>query len=160
LRFPWWEQRDCRKNGYFRAKLVQEILIKASHVPYTIVHSTQFLEFLKAIADAGTLGTVTRLSPAYVQPIAADDVADVMADVALAKPLNGMIEIAGPERVRMNEIVARYLKETNDPRTVEEVVHARYFGAELNDHSLVPGEGARIGKIRFKDWLRQSQLVA
>jgi uncharacterized protein YbjT (DUF2867 family) len=147
------------ENGYFRAKLVQEILIKASPIPYTIVHSTQFLEFLKAIADSGTVGTVTRLSPAYVQPIAADDVADAMADVALAKPLNGMMEIAGPERVRLNEIVARYLKETNDPRTVEADIHAPYFGAELNDQSLVPGEGARIGKIGFKDWLRQSQQL-
>jgi uncharacterized protein YbjT (DUF2867 family) len=145
------------ESGYMRAKLAQERLIKESPIPYTIVHSTQFMEFLKGIADGGTVGTVARLSPAAFQPIASDDVADVMADVALAKPLNGTIEIAGPERAPMNEIVARYLKATNDPRTVEADVHARYFGAELNDQSLVPGDGARIGKIGFEDWFRQSQ---
>jgi uncharacterized protein YbjT (DUF2867 family) len=145
------------ENGYFRAKLAQEKLIKASPIPYTIVHSTQFFEFLKGIADEATVGTVARLSPASFQPIASDDVADVMADVALGKPLNGTIEIAGPERGRMHEIVARYLKAANDPRTVEADVHARYFGSELDDRSLVPGEGARIGKIGFEDWFRQSQ---
>ncbi|MEX2696945.1 SDR family oxidoreductase [Rhizobium mongolense] len=145
------------ENGYFRAKLAQEKLIKASPIPYTIVHSTQFFEFLKGIADEATVGTVARLSPASFQPIASDDVADVMAEVALGKPLNGTIEIAGPERGRMHEIVARYLKAANDPRTVEADVHARYFGSELDDRSLVPGEGARIGKIGFEDWFRQSQ---
>jgi uncharacterized protein YbjT (DUF2867 family) len=145
------------ESGYLRAKLAQERLIKASPIPYTIVHSTQFFEFLKGIADEATVGTVARLSPAAFQPIASDDVADAMADVALAKPLNGTIEIAGPERGRMNEIVARYLKATNDPRTVEADVHARYFGTELNDQSLVPGDGARIGKVGFQDWFRSSQ---
>ncbi|NTS31908.1 SDR family oxidoreductase [Phyllobacterium sp. BT25] len=147
------------ENGYFKAKLVQEKLIKESSIPYTIVHSTQFLEFLKGIADTGTVGKVARISPAYFQPIAADDVADVMAAVAVGKPINGMIEIAGPERVRMNDLVAHYLKEINDPRTVEADTHALYFGSELNDQSLVPGDGARIGKIGFRDWLRQSQLA-
>jgi len=145
------------ESGYLRAKLAQERLIKASPIPYTIVHSTQFFEFLKGSADEATVGTVARLSPAAFQPIASDDVADAMADVALAKPLNGTIEIAGPERGRMNEIVARYLKATNDPRTVEADVHARYFGTELNDQSLVPGDGARIGKVGFQDWFRSSQ---
>ena len=145
------------ENGYFRAKLTQERLIKESPIPYTIVHSTQFMEFLKGIADEATVGTVARLSPASFQPIASDDVADAMADAALAKPLNGTIEIAGPERAPMNEIIARYLKATNDPRTVEADAHARYFGSELNDQSIVPGEGARIGKVSFEDWLRQSQ---
>ncbi|RCS21891.1 NAD-dependent epimerase/dehydratase family protein [Phyllobacterium salinisoli] len=145
------------ESGYLRAKLVQEKLIKASPIPYTIVHSTQFMEFLKGIADSGTIGTIVHLSPAYVQPIASDDVADAMADVALGKPINGMIEIAGPERVRLSEIVSRYLKATDDPRTVQSDVHARYFGAELNDQSLVPGDGARIGKIGFEDWFRQSR---
>jgi len=145
------------ENGYFRAKLAQEKLIKASSIPYTIIHSTQFFEFLKGIADEATVGTVARLSPASFQPIASDDVADAVADVALGKPLNGTIEIAGPERGRMHEIVARYLKATNDPRTVEADVHARYFGSELDDRSLVPGEGARIGKIGFEDWVRRSQ---
>src|SRR5262245_44421527 len=125
------------ENGYFRAKLAQERLVKSSPIPYTIVHSTQFFEFLKGIADEATVGTVARLSPAAFQPIASDDVAEVMADVALAKPLNGTIEIGGPERGRMHEIVARYLKAANDPRTVEPDVHARYYGSELNDQSLV-----------------------
>ena len=145
------------QSGYMRAKLAQERLIKASPIPYTIVHSTQFMEFLKGIADGGTAGTTVHLSPAYVQPIASDDVADAMAEVVLGKPLNGTIEIAGPERVRLNEVVSRYLKATNDPRTVEADVHARYFGAELDDQSLVPGEGARIGKIGFEEWFRQSR---
>ncbi|MGG6898418.1 SDR family oxidoreductase [Rhizobium sp. BR 315] len=144
-------------NGYFKAKLAQERLIKESSIPYTIVHSTQFMEFLKGIADEATVGTVARLSPAAFQPIASDDVADVVADVALGKPLNGTIEIAGPERGPMNEIVARYLKAANDPRSVEADVHARYFGSELNDQSIVPGEGARIGKVGFQDWFRSSQ---
>jgi uncharacterized protein YbjT (DUF2867 family) len=145
------------ENGYFRAKLAQEKLIKESPIPYTIVHSTQFFEFLKGIADEATVGTVARLSPASFQPIASDDVAAVMADVALGKPLNGMIEIAGPQRAPMNEIIARYLKAANDPRTVEADAHARYFGSELNDQSIVPGDGARIGKVGFEDWFRQSQ---
>lgn len=144
-------------NGYFKAKLAQERLIKESSIPYTIVHSTQFMEFLKGIADEATVGTVARLSPAAFQPIASDDVADVVADVALGKPLNGTIEIAGPERGPMNEIIARYLKAANDPRSVEADVHARYFGSELNDQSIVPGEGARIGKVGFQDWFRSSQ---
>ena len=145
------------QNGYFRAKLAQERLIKGSSIPYTIIHSTQFMEFLKGIADEATVGTVARLSPAAFQPIASDDVADIVADVALARPVNGMIEIAGPERFRMNEIIGRYLKAIHDPRTVEADVHARYFGSELDDRSLVPGEGARLGKIGFADWFRQSQ---
>jgi uncharacterized protein YbjT (DUF2867 family) len=145
------------ENGYFRAKLAQERLIKGSPIPYTIIHSTQFMEFLKGIADEATVGTVARLSPAAFQPIASDDVADIVADVALARPVNGMIEIAGPERFGMNEIIGRYLKAINDPRTVEADVHARYFGAELDDRSLVPGEGARLGKIGFADWFRRSQ---
>jgi uncharacterized protein YbjT (DUF2867 family) len=145
------------ESGYMRAKLVQEKLIKASPIPYTIVHSTQFFEFLKGIADEATVGTVARLSPASFQPIASDDVADAMADVVLGMPLNGTIEIAGPERAPMNEIVARYLKASNDPRTVEADVNARYFGAKLNDQSLVPGGGARLGKIGFEEWFRQSR---
>ncbi|EJJ28368.1 SDR family oxidoreductase [Rhizobium sp. CF142] len=145
------------ENGYFRAKLAQERLIKGSPIPYTIIHSTQFMEFLKGIADEATVGTVARLSPAAFQPIASDDVADIVADVALARPVNGMIEIAGPERFPMNEIIGRYLKAINDPRTVEADVHARYFGSELDDRSLVPGEGARLGKIGFADWFRLSQ---
>ncbi|MBB4226618.1 SDR family oxidoreductase [Rhizobium mongolense] len=145
------------ESGYMRAKLAQEKLIKASPIPYTIVHSTQFFEFLQGIADEATVGTVARLSPASFQPIASDDVADAMADVVLCRPLNGTIEIAGPERAPMNEIVARYLKASNDPRTVEADVHARYFGTKLNDQSLVPADGARLGKIGFEEWFRQSR---
>jgi uncharacterized protein YbjT (DUF2867 family) len=145
------------ESGYMRAKLVQEKLIKASPIPYTIVHSTQFFEFLKGIADEATVGTVVRLSPASFQPIASDDVADAMADVVLSMPLNGTLEIAGPERAPMNEIVARYLKASNDHRTVEADVNARYFGTKLNDQSLVPGDGARLGKIGFEEWFRQSR---
>ena len=148
-----------QESGYFRGKLVQERLIKASPIPYTIVHSTQFMEFLKGIADSGTVGSVVHLSPAYVQPIASDDVADAMADVALGKPVNGTVEIAGPERVRLNELVGRYLRAMNDPRTIEADIHARYFGAELTDTSLVPAGKARIGKIGFEDWIRQSTQV-
>jgi uncharacterized protein YbjT (DUF2867 family) len=146
-----------QESGYFRGKLVQEKLIKASGIPYTIVHSTQFFEFLSGIAKSGVEGDIVRLSPAYVQPIASDDVATVMADVALAKPANGTIEIAGPERVRLSELVARYLKATNDPRKVESDAEARYFGAKLDDRSLVPGADPRLGAIGFEEWFRRSR---
>jgi uncharacterized protein YbjT (DUF2867 family) len=145
-----------QESGYFRGKLAQEKLIKASGIPYTIVRSTQFFEFLGGIVQSGTAGKTVHLSPAYVQPIASGDVAAAMADVTLGKPVNGTIEIAGPERVRLNELVGRYLKATNDPREVVTDVHARYFGAELNDQSLVPGDNPRIGAIRFEDWFSQS----
>jgi uncharacterized protein YbjT (DUF2867 family) len=145
-----------QENGYFRAKLAQEKLIKASGIPYSIVRSTQFFEFLGSIAQSGTAEETVQVSPAYVQPIASDDVAAAMADVTLGEPVNGTIEIAGPERVRLNELVGRYLKATNDPREVVTDVHARYFGAELNDQSLVPGDNPRIGAIRFEDWFSQS----
>lgn len=145
-----------QESGYFRGKLAQERLIKDSGIPYTIVHSTQFLEFLKGIADSGTVGNVVRLSPAYVQPIASDDVADAMTDVALARPVNGTIEIAGPEKVRLSELVGRYLKASNDVRTVEVDPGAKYFGAELNDQSLVPGENPRLGTVGFEGWFANS----
>jgi uncharacterized protein YbjT (DUF2867 family) len=145
-----------QESGYFRGKLAQEKLIKASGIPYTIVRSTQFFEFLRSIVQSGTAEKTVHLSPAYVQPIASDDVAAAMADVTLGKPVNGTIEIAGPERVRLNELVGRYLKATNDPREVVTDVHARYSGAELNDQSLVPGDNPRIGAIRFEDWFSQS----
>ncbi|WP_413992717.1 SDR family oxidoreductase [Labrys okinawensis] len=142
--------------GYFRAKLVQEQLIKASGIPYTIVHSTQFMEFLGGIAQSGTVGDTVHLPAAYVQPIASDDVADVMADVALAKPLNGMFEISGPERVRMNELVARYLQASGDPRKVVADPEARYFGAKLNDGSLVSDNNPRLGHVTFEQWFATS----
>ncbi|MER9328588.1 SDR family oxidoreductase [Mesorhizobium sp. M0488] len=140
--------------GYFRGKLLQEKLIKESAIPYTIVHATQFFEFTAAIANTGAVGDTIHMSPAYFQPMAADDVADAMADVALATPLNGTTEIAGPERVRMSELVGRFLKATNDPRKVVADPGALYYGqVAVDDRTLVPGENARIGAVHFDDWL-------
>ena len=141
-----------QENGYFQAKLAQEEIVKNSKIPYTLVHSTQFFEFLKGIGDAAEANGVVRLSPAYVQPIAADDVAEIVSSIALGNPLNGMIEIAGPERVRLSELVSSYFKAEKDPRPVVADVHARYFGAELNDESLVPLTAPRIGRTMFADW--------
>ena len=138
--------------GYFRAKLAQEKLIKASGIPYTIVHPTQFMEFLPAIAKSGAVGEAVHLSPAYVQPIASDDVANAMANVALATPIDGTIEISGPERVRMSELVTRYLKAVGDPREVVADPEALYFGARLNDNSLVSDNNPRLGHITFEQW--------
>jgi uncharacterized protein YbjT (DUF2867 family) len=143
-------------SGYFRGKLAQEKLIKGAGIPYTIVRSTQFFEFMGAIAQAGTVGQSVHVSSAYVQPIAADDVADAMADAALATPLNGTIEIGGPERVRLSELVGQLLTVTKDTRKVIADAHAPYFGVELTDRSLVPGDNARIGATRFGDWLSHS----
>lgn len=143
-------------SGYFRGKHAQEELIRGSGIPYTIVHSTQFFEFTGAIAQSGTQGQTVHLPPALFQPIAADDVADVMADVALSTPVNRMIEIAGPDRVRMSDLVIQYLKATNDPRIPVVDAHARYFGVELDDSTLVPGDNPRIGAVRFDDWLKHS----
>ncbi|MER8451650.1 SDR family oxidoreductase [Mesorhizobium sp. M1428] len=140
--------------GYFRGKLLQEKLIKESGIPYTIVHATQFFEFTAAIANTGAVGDTIHMSPAYFQPMAADDVADAMADVALATPLDGTTEIAGPERVRMSELVGRFLKATNDPRKVVADPGALYYGqVAIDDRTLVPGESARIGAVHFDDWL-------
>ena len=147
-------------NGYFRAKVAQEKVIEASGVPYTIIRSTQFLEFLKGIADEATKGNVVRISPGAFQPIAADDVAAVVADVALAAPRNGIVEIAGPERAPFNQIVARYLKAVGDPREVVSDGAARYFGGLVDDRSLVPLGEARLGRIGFDEWRRRSPLRA
>ena len=144
------------ESGYFRGKMAQEKLIKASKVPYTIVRSTQFFEFLNGIVQSGTEGQTVRLSPALVQPIAADDVAAAVADVTLGAPVNGTVEVAGPERVPLAELVERFLTAKADARKVVADVHARYFGVELNDQSLVPGDRPRIGATRFEGWLRQS----
>jgi uncharacterized protein YbjT (DUF2867 family) len=151
---------DRSDNGYFRAKVAQENLIKASGIPYTIIRSTQFLEFLGRIADEGTNGNIVRLSPGLFQPIAADDVAANVADVALAPPRNGVIEIAGQERAPFNEIVARYLKAVGDPREVESDPQARYFGARVEERSLVPLGEARLGRIGLDEWLRRSKARA
>jgi uncharacterized protein YbjT (DUF2867 family) len=143
-------------SGYLRAKLAQENLIKASGIPYTIVRSTQFFEFVKGIADSATEGESVRLSPGLMQPIAADDVAAALTDVVVAEPAYGQVEIAGPERIRMDEFVRRYLHATNDARKIETDVHARYFGTELHDESLVPsGAHPRLGVTRFDAWLAQ-----
>jgi uncharacterized protein YbjT (DUF2867 family) len=148
------------ENGYFRAKVAQEKLIKASGIPYTIIRSTQFMEFLGGIAASSTDGSTVRLSPGLFQPIAADDVAAITAEVALAPPRNGIVEIAGPERAPFNEIVTRYLKAIGDPRTVVRDPEARYFGGRVEEHSLVPLGEARLGRIGLDEWLRRSQARA
>jgi uncharacterized protein YbjT (DUF2867 family) len=147
-------------NGYFRAKVAQEKLIQASGIPYTIIRSTQFLEFLRAIADSSVDGNRIKLSPGLFQPIAADDVAVIVADVALAAPRNGIIEIAGPERGPFNQIVARYLKALGDPRPVVSDPEARYWGGRVEEHSLVPLGEARLGRIGLDEWLRRSRTAA
>ena len=143
-------------SGYFRAKMAQETLIKASPVPYTIVRATQFFEFVGGIAQSATDGQTVRLSPALVQPIVSDDVAAALVQVVVGTPLNGTVELAGPERLRLDELVRRFLSAHQDARQVVADVHARYFGAELNDQSLTPGKNPRIGATRFEDWLRRS----
>src|SRR3981189_2461896 len=147
-------------NGYFRAKVAQEKLIEASGTPYTIVRATQFLEFLGGIAASSADGNKVRLSPGLFQPIAADDVAASVADVALAAPRNGIVEIAGPERAPFNEIVARYLKAIGDPREVVSDPEARYWGGRVDEHSLVPLGEALLGRIGFDEWFRRSQAAA
>jgi uncharacterized protein YbjT (DUF2867 family) len=144
-------------NGYFRAKVAQEKLIKASGIPYTIIRSTQFLEFLGAIVASSADGDTVRLSPGLFQPIAADDVAAFVADVALAAPRNGIVEIAGPERAPFNEIVARYVKAVGDPHRVVKDPEARYWGGRVEERSLVPLGEARLGRMGLHDWLRRSQ---
>src|SRR4051794_34057982 len=147
-------------NGYFRAKVAQEKLIETSGIPYTIIRSTQFLEFLGGIAASSTDGNVVRLSSGLFQPVAADDVAAIVADVALAAPRNGIVEIAGPERAPLNEIVSRYLKAVGDPREVVRDPEARHFGARIEERSLVPLGEARLGRISLDEWLRRSRTAA
>ena len=143
-------------NGYFRAKVAQEDLIKASGMPYSILRATQFFEFVGGIAQGATVGDQIHLSPALIQPIAADDVAAALADVALAPPLNGTAEVGGPEALPMDELVRRFLKSTNDPRKVVPDVKARYFGSVLDDQSLTAGKDARLGRIGLGQWLARS----
>jgi len=143
-------------SGYLRAKMAQESLIKESGIPYTIVRSTQFFEFAGSITQGATIGQEVHISPALFQPIASDDVVAAVADVALGAPLNTTIEIGGPEKIGLDKFVNIYLRTNKDTRQLVPDVHARYFGAELNDGSLVPGANARIGSIRFEDWISQS----
>jgi uncharacterized protein YbjT (DUF2867 family) len=144
------------ESGYMRAKVAQEDLVKAGPIPYTIVRATQFFEFIGRIADSGAVGDTIRLSPALIQPESADDVASTLADVAVGAPLNDTVELAGPEAFRLDELAQRVLKATGDPRQVTADAHARYFGAELDDRSLSPGDDARIAPTHLEDWLSQS----
>jgi uncharacterized protein YbjT (DUF2867 family) len=142
-------------SGYMRAKMAQEKLIEDSKIPYTIVRSTQFFEFTRSIAQSATTGGTVRLSPALMQPIASDDVVAALAHVVVGRPVNGTIEIAGPDKLGMDALVRRFLSAIKDTRQVVADAHARYFGAELNDASLTPGDEARLGQTRFEDWLRR-----
>jgi uncharacterized protein YbjT (DUF2867 family) len=151
---------DRTDNGYFRGKLAQEKLIEASGIPYTIIRSTQFMEFLRGIADSSADGNRVKLPPCLFQPIAADDVAANVAEVVLAAAKNGIVEIAGPERAPFNEIVARYLKAVGDPREVVRDPEAGYFGGRVEERSLVPLGEARLGHIGLDEWLRRSQAKA
>lgn len=142
-----------QESGYFRAKSAQEKLIKDSGIPYSIVHATQFFEFVKMIADAATDGNQVRLPPVFIQPMAAEDVAKAVGRVAVGTPVNGIVEVAGPERFRLDEFIRQDLRSRNDPREVIVDQNARYFGAKLNELTLVPAGEARLGEIRYVDWL-------
>jgi uncharacterized protein YbjT (DUF2867 family) len=145
-------------SPYLRAKNAQETLIKGSGMPYSIVHATQFFEFLKRIADEASDGTTVRLPAALIQPMAADDVAKAVGRIAVGAPLNGTVEVAGPQRFRFDEVIRQGLGARNDPREVVVDPHARYFGAELSERSLIPADDARLGEIRFEEWLNQPVL--
>src|SRR6476620_6483416 len=140
-------------SGYFRAKMAQENLIKASPIPYTIVRATQFFEFVGGIAQLATEGQTVRLPPVLMQPIVSDDVAAVVADVALAEPLSGTFDLAGPELIRQDDLVRQFLTATGDARTVITDLKALYYGIAVNDQSLTPGDNPRLGPTRFADWL-------
>jgi uncharacterized protein YbjT (DUF2867 family) len=144
------------ESGYMRAKVGQEGLIEAGHVPYTIVRATQFFEFVDGIAQSATEGNAVRVPPALMQPILSDDVASALAEIAVGEPLNGTVELAGPEPIRQDELVRQFLIANRDAREVITDVHARYFGTELNDQSLTPGANPRLGPTRFADWLTRS----
>ncbi len=140
------------ESGYMRAKIAQEALITESTIPYSIVHATQFFEFVQGIADGATDGNTVRLAPVLVQPMAADDVASAMEQVAVAAPRNGIVEVAGPEQFRLDELVHQSLQARGDPREVVADVDSRYFGARLSERTLIPGDGALLGPTRFEDW--------
>jgi uncharacterized protein YbjT (DUF2867 family) len=141
------------ESGYFRAKIAQENLIKASSIPYSIVRATQFFEFVKGIADISTDGDKVRLPHVLFQPMAADDVASAVGKVAMGTPVNGTVEVGGPEKFRLHELVRRGLAASKDPREVVADSHARYYGIEVSERTLVPGDDARLGETRFETWL-------
>jgi uncharacterized protein YbjT (DUF2867 family) len=147
-------------SPYLRAKNAQETLIKGAEIPYSIVHATQFFEFVKRIADEATDGTTVRLPPVLIQPMAADEVAKAVGRIAVSAPVNGTVDVAGPEQFRFDDLIRQGLAARNDPREVVVDPHARYFGAELGERSLVPAGDAQLGEIRFQDWLNQNVLVA
>jgi uncharacterized protein YbjT (DUF2867 family) len=142
-------------SPYLRAKNAQETLIKGGGIPFTIVHATQFFEFVTRIADEATVGTTVRLPPVLIQPMAADDVARAVGRVAVGAPVNGTVEVAGPEQFRFDDLIRQGLGAHNDPRKVVVDPHARYFGAELGERSLIPADNARLGEIHFQQWLDQ-----
>jgi uncharacterized protein YbjT (DUF2867 family) len=148
------------ESGYFRAKIAQEKLIKEASIPYSIVHATQFFEFLKGLADISLVGDKVHLPPVLFQPMAADDVASAMGRVAVGQPINGIVEIGGPEPFRLDELVRRRLAALNDPREVIADPKALYSGAKIGERTLVPGNNARLGETRFETWLSQSALKA
>jgi uncharacterized protein YbjT (DUF2867 family) len=147
-------------SGYLRAKVAQEKLIRNSSIPYSIVRATQFFEFFKSIADAATDGNTVHIAPVLFQPIAAEDVAKAVSRVAVSAPVNGIVEIAGPQQFRFDEFIRLGLRARQDPRVVIADPHARYFGTELAERTLVPGADARLGEIRFENWLAQSAVHA
>ena len=142
-------------SSFFRAKMAQENLIKGSSIPYSIIHATQFFEFVKGIADFSTVGNKVLLPPALIQPMAADDVASAVGRIAMGSPVNGTVEVGGPEQFRLDELVRRFLAARKDPREVVTDPHARYYGVELSERTLVPGDDARLGETRFETWLSQ-----
>jgi uncharacterized protein YbjT (DUF2867 family) len=145
-------------SHYLRAKNAQEALIRGGGTPFTIVHATQFFEFVKRIADEATVGTTVRLPPVFIQPMAADDVAKAVARVAVGAPANGTVEVAGPEQFRFDDLIRQGLEARNDPRQVVVDPHARYFGAELGERALIPADNALLGEIHFQQWLNQPAL--
>ena len=146
------------ESGYFRAKMAQENLIKGSSIPYSIIHATQFFEFAKGIADISTVDNKVLLPPALFQPMAADDVATAVGRIAMGPPVNGTVEVGGPEQFRLDELVRRYLAARKDPREVVTDPNARYYGVKVSERTLVPGDGARLGETRFETWLSQPQI--
>jgi uncharacterized protein YbjT (DUF2867 family) len=146
------------ESGYFRAKVAQEDLIKGSSIPYSIVRATQFYEFVEKIPDFSTDGNKVRLPSALIQPMAADDVASAVARIAMGSPVNGTVEVGGPEKFRLDELVRRDLAARNDPREVVTAPHARYYGIELSERTLLPGDDARLGETRFEAWLSQQTV--